>query len=79
MILFVTMSGLREIADGIQKYMSFDSGYTVIADYTSNRKYTVHPKTGRKVEIANLISSDLAEEISENFLRIKEQKYMEAA
>ena len=58
MILFVTMSGLREIADGIQKYMSFDSGYTVIADYTSNRKYTVHPKTGRKVEIANLISSD---------------------
>ncbi len=63
MILFVTMSGLREIADGIQRYMSYDSGYTVIADYSSNRKYTVHPKTGRKVEIANLISSDMAEEI----------------
>lgn len=71
MILFVTMSGLREIADGIQKYMSFDSGYTVIADYTSNRKYTVHPKTGRKVEIANLISSDLAEEISEKLSAYK--------
>lgn len=64
MILFVSMSGLKEIADGIREYMTFDYGYSVIADYTANRKYTTNPKTGRREEHAQLISSELAEEIS---------------
>lgn len=64
MLLFVTMSGLKEIADGIQKYMSFDYGYSVIADYTANRKYTVNANTGRREEHAKTIDPQLAEEIT---------------
>lgn len=63
MILFVSMSGLKEIADGVQEYMTFDYGYSVVADYSANRKYTTNPKTGRVEEHAQTISSELAEEI----------------
>ena len=63
MILFVSMSGLKEIADGVQEYMTFDYGYSVVADYTANRKYTTNPETGRREEHAQMISSELAEEI----------------
>lgn len=63
MILFVSMSGLKETADGVQEYMTFDYGYSVVADYTANRKYTTNPETGRREEHAQMISSELAEEI----------------
>ena len=63
MILLVSMSGLKEIADGVQEYMTFDYGYSVVADYSANRKYTINPETGRREEHAKTISSELAEEI----------------
>ncbi len=64
-LLFVTISGLKEIADGIQEYMAFDYGCTVVADYTSNYKDTIHPQTGRRQRhCAQKISSALAEEIT---------------
>ena len=58
--------------------MTFDYGYSVIADYTANRKYTTNPKTGRREEHAQLISSELPEEISARLSSMKGQKYMEA-
>lgn len=47
-VLFVTMSGLKTIAGGISDYISYDYGYTVIADYTSNYDHTINPVTGRR-------------------------------
>lgn len=65
-ILFVTMSGLKEIADGVSDYISVDYGYTVMADYTSNYEYEVNEKTGRReCHYAQTISHEQAEEITE--------------
>lgn len=65
-MLFVTMSGLKEIAQGIQNYIYQDYGYTVIADYTAKFKNTIHPKTGRRQqECAYPIDSKTAEEITD--------------
>lgn len=65
-MLFVTMSGLKEIAEGIQNYIYQDYGCTVIADYTAKYKNTIHPKTGRtQQECAYPIDSKTAEEITE--------------
>lgn len=64
-MLFITLSGLQEIAGGIQEYITMDYGYSVIADYTSNFKNTVNPKTGRRQqECAFPISAKTAEEIT---------------
>ncbi|MDE6904121.1 MAG: ABC transporter permease [Lachnospiraceae bacterium] len=65
-MLFVTMSGLKEIAGGIQSYLYQDYGCTVIADYTAKFKNTIHPKTGRRQqECAYPIDAKTAEEITE--------------
>ena len=65
-ILFVTMSGLKEIADGVSDYISVDYGYTVMADYTSNYEYGVNEKTGRReCHYVQTISHERAEEITE--------------
>lgn len=50
-MLFIAMSGLQGIADGIQNYIYRDYGYTVIADYTAKFKNSVHPETGRRQQI----------------------------
>ena len=50
-ILFITMSGLKEIASGIQNYIYTDYGYTVMADYTS----TQNPDAGSKIAHIRLI------------------------
>lgn len=72
-ILFVTMSGLQEIASGIQAYMYFDYGYSVVADYTSNYKNTINPKTGRRQqECVQMIDSVAAEEITEKLMAYNE-------
>lgn len=64
-MLFITLSGLQEIAGGIQDYINRDYGYSVIADYTSNFKNTVNPKTGRRQqEWAFPITAGTAEEIT---------------
>lgn len=64
-ILFVTMSGLKEIADGISDYISDDSGYTVVADYTSNYENRINPETGRRESYyVQTIDNKLAEEIT---------------
>ncbi len=66
MILFVTMSGLKEIADGILGYISYDYGYTVMADYTSNYENRIHPETGRREShYVQAIDNVLAEKITE--------------
>lgn len=66
MILFVTMSGLKEIADGISDYISYDYGYTVMADYTSNYENRIHPETGRREShYVQAIDNVLAEKITE--------------
>lgn len=64
-ILFVTMSGLKEIADGVSDYISMDYGYTVMADYTSNFKFGINEETGRReCHYAQTISHELAEKIT---------------
>lgn len=66
MILFVTMSGLKEIADGISGYISYDYGYTVMADYTSNYENRINPETGRREShYVQTIDNVLAEKITE--------------
>lgn len=66
MILFVTMSGLKEIADGISDYVSYDYGYTVMADYTSNYENRINPETGRREShYVQTIDNVLAEKITE--------------
>ncbi|MCM1266729.1 MAG: ABC transporter permease [Bacteroidales bacterium] len=64
-MLFVTMSGLKEIADGIQDYIYTDYGYTVIADYTAVFENRIHPETGRREQMcAHPIDAGTAEEIT---------------
>lgn len=65
-ILFIALSGLQEIAGGIQDYITMDYGYSVIADYVSIFKNTVNPKTGRRQqECAFPITAETAEEITD--------------
>lgn len=72
-MLFITMSGLQEIADGIQNYIYMDYGYTIIADYTAIFKNTINPKTGRRQqECTHPITAGTAEEIT-NRLREYEE------
>lgn len=71
-MLFITMSGLREIADGIQDYIYADYGYTVIADYTSKFENRIHPATGRREQVcAYSIDAETAEEITEKLREYK--------
>ena len=53
------------------------TGYSVVADYTANRKYTTNPETGRREEHAQMISSELQRKSCQSFQNIKEQRYME--
>lgn len=65
-MLFITMSGLQEIADGIQDYIYADYGYTVIADYTAGFENVIHPETGRREQMfAYPIDAETAEEITD--------------
>lgn len=67
-MLFITMSGLQEIAEGIQNYIYADYGYAVIADYTAKYKNSIHPETGRRQqECAYPIDAGTAEEITRQF------------
>lgn len=64
-MLFITMSGLQEIAGGIQDYIYADYGYSVIADYTSKYENRIHPATGRREQAcAYPIDAETAEEIT---------------
>ena len=64
-MLFITMSGLQEIADGIQNYIYADYGYSVMADYTSKYENRIHPATGRREQtFAYPIDAETAEEIT---------------
>lgn len=64
-ILFVTMSGLKEIADGVMDYVLTDYGYSVMADYTSNYDHRINPVTGRdEYYYARTIDDKLAEKIT---------------
>ena len=66
MTLFVTMSGLKAIADGLSDYMSPDFGYNVMADYTSNYDSRINERTGRReYRCVQTIDSGLAQEITE--------------
>ena len=72
-MLFITMSGLQEIAEGIQNYIYRDQGYTVIADYTAKFKNSIHPKTGRRQqECAYPIDAQTAEEITHKLRKFDE-------
>ncbi len=67
------MSGLQEIAEGIQNYIYRDQGYTVIADYTAKFKNSIHPKTGRRQqECAYPIDAQTAEEITHKLRKFDE-------
>ncbi len=64
-VLFVTMSGLKEIADGVMDYISRDYGYNVVADYTSNYDRRINPVTGRpEYYYVRTIDGELAEKIT---------------
>lgn len=64
--LFVAMSGLKALADGISDYISIDYGYTVMADYTSNYDYEINPETGRRENYyVKTIDNILAQEITD--------------
>ncbi len=64
-MLFITLSGLQEIAGGIQDYITMDYGYSVIADYAANFKNTINPKTGRRQQECDFpITAEKAEEIT---------------
>ena len=64
-ILFIALSGLQEIAGGIQDYITMDYGYSVIADYVAVFQNTVNPRTGRRQqECAFPITAETAEEIT---------------
>lgn len=64
-ILFITMSGLKEIADGVMEYISRDYGYNVVADYTSNYDRRINPVTGRQeYYYVRTIDGELAEKIT---------------
>lgn len=72
-MLFITMSGLQEIAEGIQNYIYRDQGYAVIADYTAKFKNSIHPKTGRRQqECAYPIDAQTAEEITHKLRKFDE-------
>ena len=72
-MLFITMSGLQEIAEGIQNYIYADYGYAVIADYTAKFKNTIHPETGRRQqECAYPIDAGTAEEITRQLREFEE-------
>lgn len=72
-MLFIVLSGLQEIAGGIQDYITMDYGYPVIADYTANFKNTVNPKTGRRQqECAFPITAETAEEITDKLREYEE-------
>lgn len=72
-MLFITMSGLQEIAADIQNYIYTDQGYTVIADYTAKFKNTIHQKTGRRQqECAYPIDAHTAEEITQQLMEYDE-------
>ncbi|MDE6320054.1 MAG: ABC transporter permease [Lachnospiraceae bacterium] len=65
-MLFITMSGLQEIADGIQDYIYVDYGYSVMVDYTSKYENRIHPATGRREQtFAYPIDAETAEEITQ--------------
>ena len=65
-VLFVTMSGLKEIADGVMEYISIDYGYSVMADYTSNYDRRINPVTGRaEYGYVQTIDRELAGKITE--------------
>lgn len=65
-MLFITMSGLQEIADGIQDYIYADYGYSVMVDYTSKYENRIHPATGRREQtFAYPIDAETAEEITQ--------------
>lgn len=64
-VLFVTMSGLKEIADGVMEYISRDYGYNVVADYTSNYDRRINPMTERpEYYYVRTIDRELAEKIT---------------
>lgn len=64
-MLFITMSGLQEIAGGIQDYIYADYGYSVMVDYTSKYENRIHPATGRREQaFAYPIEAETAEEIT---------------
>lgn len=64
-VLLITMSGLKEVADGILNYISMDTGYTMIADYTSNYDTRINPETGRReYYYVRTIDNKRAEEIT---------------
>ena len=64
-VLFVTMSGLKEIADGVMEYISRDYGYNVVADYTSNYDRRINPVTERpEYYYVRTIDRELAEKIT---------------
>ena len=64
-VLLITMSGLKEVADGILNYISMDAGYTMIADYTSNYDTRINPETGRReYYYVRTIDNKRAEEIT---------------
>lgn len=72
-MLFIVLSGLQEIAGGIQDYITMDYGYSVIADYTAIFKNTVNSKTGRRQqECAFPITAETAEEITDKLREYEE-------
>lgn len=65
-ILFIGLSGMRELAESVEQYMYPDMVQTVIVDYTSNYESIENQQTGRwEKRYAQPIDAQLAEQITE--------------
>lgn len=65
-ILFIGLSGLKEIAESVERYMYPDTAQTVIVDYTSSYENTENRETGRWEQHYNQpINTEMAERITE--------------
>lgn len=65
-VLFISLSGLKGIAEKVEEYIYPDREQTVIVEYMSNYDSRTNPVTGRReVWYPNPIDTDLAEQIGE--------------
>lgn len=78
-ILFISLSGLRSVAENVEEYIYRDNTQTVTVDYTSNYDSRINPVTGRKeVWYSKPIDTDLAEQIANELRAFDDQEFFGA-
>lgn len=76
-ILFICLSGLKDIAGRAEKYMNPHMKQTVVVDYVSNYDIRVNPSTGREeVWFSNPIDADTADKIAEELKAYTDKDFL---